>query len=57
MLLVALAAVHYANSRRWLATWWQRIPDWLFSALLGAGFALALFFVPTKYKAFIYFQF
>jgi alginate O-acetyltransferase complex protein AlgI len=56
-LLAALALVHYANSRRWLSTWWQRIPDWAFSALLGAGFAVALFFVPTKYKAFIYFQF
>ncbi len=56
-LFLALAALHFANSRRWLSTWWQRIPDWLFSALLGAGFALALFFVPTKYKAFIYFQF
>lgn len=56
-LFAALAALHYANSRRWLSTWWQRIPDWAFSALLGAGFAVALFFVPTKYKAFIYFQF
>jgi len=56
-LLLALAAVHYANYRRWLSTWWQRLPDWAFSVLLGAGFAIALFFVPTKYKAFIYFQF
>jgi alginate O-acetyltransferase complex protein AlgI len=56
-LFAALALLHYANSRRWLSTWWQRIPDWAFSALLGAGFAVALFFVPTKYKAFIYFQF
>lgn len=56
-LFVVLAVLHYANSRRWLAAWWQRIPDWAYSALLGAGFALALYFVPTKYKAFIYFQF
>jgi alginate O-acetyltransferase complex protein AlgI len=56
-LLMGLAVIHYANSRRWLANWWQRIPDWAFSALLGAGFAAALFFVPAKYKPFIYFQF
>ncbi|HEX8296267.1 MAG TPA: MBOAT family O-acyltransferase [Chthoniobacteraceae bacterium] len=54
---VALALIHYANSRRWLSVWWQRIPGWLFSALLGAGSATALFFVPARYKAFIYFQF
>lgn len=56
-LFVVLALVHYANSRRWLSTWWQRIPAWAFAALLGAGFAVALFFVPARYKAFIYFQF
>ncbi len=56
-IFAALAAVHWLCSRRLLSTWWRRIPDWAFSALLGAGFALALFFVPAKYKAFIYFQF
>ena len=53
----ALAAVHWLNSRGMLATWWRRIPSWAFAALLGAGTAVALFFVPAKYKAFIYFQF
>ncbi len=56
-LLVGLALIHYVNSRRWLSTWWQRIPQWLFSMLLAAGMTIALFFVPAKYKAFIYFQF
>ncbi len=55
--LAALALVHWLCSRRLLATWWRRLPAWAFSALLGAGTALALCFVPAKYKAFIYFQF
>ncbi len=54
---VALAAIHWMSSRGMLATWWRRIPDYAFAALLGLGTAVALFFVPAKYKAFIYFQF
>jgi alginate O-acetyltransferase complex protein AlgI len=56
-LLLALAGIHYANYRRWLSGWWQRIPFWLFAALIGIGFSLALVFVPARYKPFIYFQF
>jgi len=56
-LFVGLALVHWLCSRRVFATWWRRIPDWAFSALLGIGVAVALFFMPTKYKPFIYFQF
>ncbi len=52
-----LALIHYANYRRWLSTWWKRIPYWAFAALLGIGFAAALVFVPARYKPFIYFQF
>jgi alginate O-acetyltransferase complex protein AlgI len=56
-LFVALVIVHWLCARGFLATWWRRLPAWAFSALLGAGTGLALCFVPTKYKAFIYFQF
>ena len=56
-LLVVIGLIHYANYRRWLSGWWQRIPYWAFAALIGIGFAAALVFVPARYKAFIYFQF
>jgi alginate O-acetyltransferase complex protein AlgI len=52
-----LAAIHAMASRKMFATWWRRLPDWGYAAALGAGVSLALFFVPQKFKAFIYFQF
>ena len=52
-----LLILHGLASRGAFATWWRRIPDWLYAALLGIGLALALYFVPQHYKAFIYFQF
>ncbi len=42
-------------SRRVFTALWQRLPNWA-AAVLGVGTALAIFFVPVKYKAFIYFQ-
>ena len=57
VLFAVLAFVHWLCSRQVLATWWRRIPDWSYAALLGVGVALALFFKPEKYSAFIYFQF
>jgi hypothetical protein len=54
---IALAALHWVASRGIFGSWFRRLPAWAFSALLGAGTALALLFVPTKYKPFIYFQF
>jgi alginate O-acetyltransferase complex protein AlgI len=54
---VALALLHWIASRQYLATWWRRIPDWLYAALLGVGLAAAFAFVPQQFKAFIYFQF
>ncbi len=56
-LFLALAVIHWLASRQVFATWWRRIPAWLFAAMLGSGTALALFFTPAKFKAFIYFQF
>jgi DMSO/TMAO reductase YedYZ heme-binding membrane subunit len=55
--LVVLGVTHWLCSRRVFAMWWRRLPEWAYAALLGAGVALALFFVPTEYKPFIYFQF
>ncbi len=56
-LFAGLALMHWLCSRGFLATWWRRLPDWAYSALLGVGVAIALFFVPEHYKPFIYFQF
>ena len=56
-ILSGLALMHWVNSRGWLALWWRQMPDWAFSAMLGGGTAVALLFIPVKYKAFIYFQF
>jgi alginate O-acetyltransferase complex protein AlgI len=53
----SLVLVHWINSRGILSKWWRAIPEWLFSLLLGAGWALALFMKPVAYKQFIYFQF
>ena len=56
-ILAVLAVVHWLNSQRVLGTWWRRLPDWACAVLLGIGLAVALLFVPVKYKPFIYFQF
>jgi hypothetical protein len=57
IVLLVLALMHWLNSRRLLSSWWRRIPDFAYAALLGAGVAVALFMKPVHYKAFIYFQF
>lgn len=56
-LFLVLAVVHWLCSRKVFATWWRRLPEWAYAGLLGAGVAIALFFMPTKYQPFIYFQF
>jgi alginate O-acetyltransferase complex protein AlgI len=57
LIFAMLAALHFGNARGWFANWWRPLPGWLFATLLGAGWALALFFVQAKFKPFIYFQF
>ncbi len=52
-----LALLHWLNSRKLIAPIWRRLPDWACAALLGLATALALLFVPVRYKPFIYFQF
>ncbi len=56
-LFIGLALVHYLCSRQVFATWWRRLPEWAYAAALGVGLAIALFFTPTSYRPFIYFQF
>jgi alginate O-acetyltransferase complex protein AlgI len=57
VIFAVLALIHGLNFRRVLSQWWQRLPDWACAASLGAGTAIAMLFVPVKYKAFVYFQF
>ncbi len=57
IILGGLTLVHWLNSRGFLGKWWRAIPEWLFSMLLGAGWALALNMKVVAYKQFIYFQF
>lgn len=57
LLLVALALVHFCFWRGVFTRLSARVPDFLFSALLGIGWALALFFTATDYQPFAYFQF
>ena len=57
VILAGLTLVHWLNSRSLLSKWWRATPEWLFSMLLGAGWALALTMKVVTYKQFIYFQF
>ena len=57
LVLGALALVHGLNARGVLGNWWRRIPDWLFYALLGAGWGIAVTLKSVAYTPFIYFQF
>jgi len=52
-----LAVMHYLAYKGVFATWWRRIPAWLYTTLLALGVTVALQFVPQRFKAFIYFQF
>jgi alginate O-acetyltransferase complex protein AlgI len=56
-LFLGLALVHWLCYRKVFAHWWRALPDWAFAAVLGAGAALALCFVPARTTPFIYFQF
>ncbi len=56
-LFAGLVIVHWLCSRKVFATWWRRVPDWVYSGAMGIGVALALFFAPAHYKPFIYFKF
>jgi hypothetical protein len=55
--LALLAFMHWLNARRVFADCVRPLPDWAFAALLGVGWALALFMKPMVYSPFIYFQF
>jgi alginate O-acetyltransferase complex protein AlgI len=55
--VVALAFVHWLNSRGVFSQWWRRLPAPAFAAGYGCAFAIVLLFIPPHYAPFIYFQF
>jgi alginate O-acetyltransferase complex protein AlgI len=55
--VVALAFVHWLNSRGVFSQWWRRLPAPVFAAGYGCAFAIVLLFIPPHYAPFIYFQF
>jgi alginate O-acetyltransferase complex protein AlgI len=55
--ILGLGVLHWLASRKVFATWWRRLPEWVYALLLGVGLGVALLFVPQHFKAFIYFQF
>jgi alginate O-acetyltransferase complex protein AlgI len=56
LLVAGFFAVHLAFHRGWFRRL-GAVNDWVFAATAGAAAALALAFVATETKAFIYFQF
>ncbi len=56
-IVVALAFVHWLNSRGIFSAWWRRLPAPAFAAGYGFVSAVVLLFVPQHYAPFIYFQF
>ena len=56
-MLPALALAHWTAFRLDPPAWSARIPNAGFAVLFGLGSALALAFVRTDYRPFIYFQF
>jgi alginate O-acetyltransferase complex protein AlgI len=57
LVVVALAFIHWLNSRHWFADSWRGWPAPVFAAAYGCTAALVLLFVPPHYTPFIYFQF
>lgn len=56
-LLGGLALMHWLNYKRVFANWWRRLPQPIFAAAYGAGWAVVVLFIPAQYVPFIYFQF
>ncbi|HLE83238.1 MAG TPA: MBOAT family O-acyltransferase [Thermoanaerobaculia bacterium] len=56
-LVVLLVAVHLLSASNRLEEAVERFPDWAFAGAYGAAAALAVFFLPLRTEAFIYFQF
>ncbi len=56
-LIGLLAAVHWLNYKRVFANWWRQVPQPVFAAAYGAGWAVVILFIPAQYVPFIYFQF
>lgn len=56
-LVVVLVAVHRLSASNRLEEAVERLPDWAFAGAYGTAAALAVFFLPLRTEAFIYFQF
>jgi alginate O-acetyltransferase complex protein AlgI len=54
---LALLGIHIVSRKRLVAPAFERLSDWSWSLGFGAAAALAVTFVASGYKAFIYFQF
>jgi D-alanyl-lipoteichoic acid acyltransferase DltB (MBOAT superfamily) len=57
LVVLALAVIHWMNSRGTFANWWRRGPDSVFAAGYGCTAATVLLFIPPHYMPFVYFQF
>lgn len=57
VVLAVLALLHAVHRGERLTAWSERVPGWAFAPAYGVVFACALAWVPTRYQAFIYFQF
>ena len=55
--LVVGTLVHWVFFKRFLHARFAALPDWVFAILYGGAWALALPWVATGYRPFIYFQF
>ena len=54
---VGVAAAHWITYRRYLHPLFRRMPTWAWSLVYGGAWALALPWVVTGYRPFIYFRF
>ena len=57
LFFLACAVVHYGCYKGFFRDLWAKLPDWGYALVYGASWALVLPWVPTGYRAFIYFQF
>jgi alginate O-acetyltransferase complex protein AlgI len=58
LLLAALLwVIHWASAGRPVERWAEAMPDWAFAGAYGSAAAVAVFFLPLRTEAFVYFQF
>ena len=57
LLVAALWLAHWASEDRPVERWADAMPDWAFAGAYGTASAAAVFFLPLRTEAFVYFQF